>query len=251
MMMWAQGARGEIKAGGLLFGLTACRWRLGKQPRGAFSLPRADALKRLAKTIGAGRLKDRNKMERRLGGIQARHSSVRAMYEVGLRDTPEGDRLFWQVKEDRQNWRKLREGSYMLRTNLKADTAEQLWSHYIQLTEAEASFRALKRHLSIRPSSVPSTRAAGQGPRHGGISRLRTMGDAQADRRLSSRDAKRSISRTSGTIWRLTRGARSQQPTATHTSQHIRGQTACVQAGPTLPHGRTRQRISHRWPKRA
>ena len=90
-------------------------------------------------------------MERRLGGIQARHGSVRDMYEVALRDTPEGVRLFWQVKADRQNWRKLREGSYMLRTNLKADTAEQLWSQYMQLTEAEAVFRALKSELSIRP----------------------------------------------------------------------------------------------------
>ena len=39
----------------------------------------------------------------------------------------------------------------MLRTNLQADTAEQLWSKYMQLTEAEASFRALKSELSIRP----------------------------------------------------------------------------------------------------
>ncbi len=119
--------------------------------RKRFSSRMEDALKRLAKTIAAGRLKDRNKMERRLGGIQARHGSVRDMYEVALRDTPEGVRLFWQVKADRQNWRKLREGSYMLRTNLKADTAEQLWSQYMQLTEAEAVFRALKSELSIRP----------------------------------------------------------------------------------------------------
>jgi len=119
--------------------------------RKRFSSRMEDALKRLAKTIAAGRLKDRNKMERRLGGIQARHGSARDMYEVALRDTPEGVRLFWQVKADRQNWRKLREGSYMLRTNLKADTAEQLWSQYMQLTEAEAVFRALKSELSIRP----------------------------------------------------------------------------------------------------
>ena len=119
--------------------------------RKRFSSRMEDALKRLTKTIAAGRLKDRNKMERRLGGIQARHGSVRDMYEVALRDTPEGVRLFWQVKADRQNWRKLREGSYMLRTNLKADTAEQLWSQYMQLTEAEAVFRALKSELSIRP----------------------------------------------------------------------------------------------------
>ena len=39
----------------------------------------------------------------------------------------------------------------MLRTNLQAGTAEDLWSRYMQLTEAEASFRALKSELSIRP----------------------------------------------------------------------------------------------------
>src|SRR6202021_2934631 len=34
---------------------------------------------------------------------------------------------------------------------LQADSAEQMWSMYMQLTEAEASFRALKSELSIRP----------------------------------------------------------------------------------------------------
>ncbi len=39
----------------------------------------------------------------------------------------------------------------MLRTNLQAGTAEELWSRYMRLAEAEASFRALKSELSIRP----------------------------------------------------------------------------------------------------
>ncbi|MGA8441093.1 MAG: hypothetical protein WB762_23060 [Candidatus Sulfotelmatobacter sp.] len=39
----------------------------------------------------------------------------------------------------------------MLRTNLQADSTEQMWSMYMPLTEAEASFRALKSELSIRP----------------------------------------------------------------------------------------------------
>ena len=110
-----------------------------------------DALKRLAKTIETGRLKDRNKMERRLGRIQASHPQVNDLYEVALRDTPEGVRLRWAIKEDRKLWRELREGAYMLRTNCQAGTAEELWSRYMQLTEAEASFRALKSELSIRP----------------------------------------------------------------------------------------------------
>jgi hypothetical protein len=55
------------------------------------------------------------------------------------------------MKEERKAWRALREGAYLLRTNVQADSAEQLWSQYMQLTEAEASFRALKSELSIRP----------------------------------------------------------------------------------------------------
>ena len=73
------------------------------------------------------------------------------LYKVALRDTAEGVRLHWSIKEDRQVWRGLREGAYMLRTNLQVGTAEELWARYMQLTEAEASFRALKSELSIRP----------------------------------------------------------------------------------------------------
>src|SRR6202049_2773825 len=122
-----------------------------KAIRNRFSNRMEDALKRLARTIEAGRLKDRNKMERRLGRIQARHPQVNDLYEVALRDTADGVRLHWAIKEDRRVWRGLREGAYMLRTNLQAGTAEELWSRYMQLTEAEDSFRALKSELSIRP----------------------------------------------------------------------------------------------------
>jgi transposase len=122
-----------------------------KAIRSRFSNRMEVALKGLEKTIAAGRLKDRNKMERRLGKIQARHPQVNDLYDVALKDRGEGVRLFWQMKEDRKNWRESREGAYLLRTNLKAERAEELWSKYMQLTEAEASFRALKSELSIRP----------------------------------------------------------------------------------------------------
>jgi transposase len=130
---------------------TAGRKEKERAIRNRFSARMEDALKRLAKTIETGRLKDRHKMERRLGKIQARHPQVNDLYAVALRDTAEGVRLFWQMKEDRKTWRDAREGAYLLRTNLQAETAEELWSKYMQLTEAEASFRALKSELSIRP----------------------------------------------------------------------------------------------------
>jgi transposase len=130
---------------------TAGRKEKEKAIRNRFSNSMETALTGLEKAIVTGRLKDRNKMERRLGKIQARHPQVNDLYDLALRDTAEGVHLFWQMKEDRKNWRESREGAYLLRTNLKADTAEELWSKYMQLTEAEASFRALKSELSVRP----------------------------------------------------------------------------------------------------
>ena len=130
---------------------TAGRKEKEKAIRGHFSSRMQRALQALEKTIATGRLKDRNKMERRLGRIQARHPQVNDLYDLELRQTAEGVRLFWQMKEDRMAWRQSREGAYLLRTNLAAATAEELWAKYMQLTEAEAAFRALKSELSIRP----------------------------------------------------------------------------------------------------
>jgi transposase len=130
---------------------TAGRKEKEEAIRKRFSTSMEAALQRLQKTIASGRLKDRNLMERRLGKIQARHPQVNDLYEVTLQDREEGVRLVWKMKEDRKAWRESREGAYLLRTNLKAENAQELWAKYIQLTEAEASFRVLKSELSIRP----------------------------------------------------------------------------------------------------
>jgi transposase len=130
---------------------TAGRREKEKAIRERFCSRMEEALKRLEKTIATGRLKDRNRMERRLGKIQAWYPSVNDLYEISLRETGGGVRLFWHMREDRRRWHESREGAYLLRTNLQADTPEELWSKYMQLTEAEASFRALKSELSIRP----------------------------------------------------------------------------------------------------
>jgi hypothetical protein len=133
--------------------------RKEKAIRSRYSSRMEDALKRLARTIQTGRLKDRKEIERRLGGTQARHPQVNDLYAVALREMPQGIRLQWEIKEERKLWRGLREGAYMLRTNIEAATAEELWSRCMQLTEAEASFRALKSELSIRPLFTRRSRA--------------------------------------------------------------------------------------------
>ena len=96
--------------------------------RKRFSTRMEEALRRLQTTIAERRLKDRNKMERRLGKIQARHSQVKDLFEVTLRDTPAGVGLVWEMKAEGKVWRDLREDAYLLRTNLQADSAEEMWS---------------------------------------------------------------------------------------------------------------------------
>jgi len=44
-----------------------------------------------------------------------------------------------------------REGSYLLRSNIKGDDPGKLWRLYLQLVEIEQAFKELKNDLSIRP----------------------------------------------------------------------------------------------------
>src|SRR6202171_2679118 len=83
---------------------TSGRKEKEKAIRHRFSNSMETALSGLEKAIVAGRLKDRNKMERRLGKIQARHPQVNDLYDLALRDTAEGVRLFWRRKGDRKKW---------------------------------------------------------------------------------------------------------------------------------------------------
>jgi transposase len=130
---------------------TAARQQKEKAIRSRFSARIEEALGRLAKRVREGRLKDRNKIERQIGKIQARHPQVADLYQMDVEETSQGLRFAWKLVKDCQAWQQLREGAYLLRTNLQAGSAEQLWNQYIQLTEAEAAFRVLKSELLIRP----------------------------------------------------------------------------------------------------
>ena len=130
---------------------TTARKEKEKAIRSRFSNRIEEALGRFQSRVEKGRLKDRNKIERQLGRIQARHPQVADLYRMQVRETSEGLRLHWELIADRSSWQELREGAYLLRTNLTGERAGQLWQKYIQLTEAEAAFRALKSELLIRP----------------------------------------------------------------------------------------------------
>ena len=119
--------------------------------RRRFSTRLEDRLRGLAHRVAVGRLKDRGKIERVLGRLQAAYASVADLYEMAVRAEDGQLRLHWRLIEDRRAWRDAREGAYLLRTNLQGQTVAELWTKYIQLTEAEAAFRALKSELAVRP----------------------------------------------------------------------------------------------------
>ena len=130
---------------------TAGRKEKEKAIRSRFVAKIEKALRGLDKRVAEGKLKDRFKMERNLGRIQASHPQVADLYEMAVEETKAGTRLVWRQKPEQQQWLQAREGAYLLRTNLTADTAAELWKKYIQLTEVEAAFRTLKSELAIRP----------------------------------------------------------------------------------------------------
>ena len=60
------------------------------------------ALTGLEKQVRLGKLKDRNKMERRLGAIRARHSRVADLYQTAIVEAEGKLKLDWKIREDRR-----------------------------------------------------------------------------------------------------------------------------------------------------
>lgn len=106
---------------------------------------------KLAFAVSSGRLKDDKKIHIKIGKILGRYPSAAKLYEAGLRQENGTSVLRWSVLQDRLALRQLTEGAYLLRTNLKDTALEKLWDIYIQLTEAEAAFRAIKSEMLVRP----------------------------------------------------------------------------------------------------
>jgi transposase len=97
---------------------------------------------------------ERDQLLLKLGAAKAEAGRAYGWVEVQLPkpEQPVNAETFtfrWRKDKLRQAMR--REGRYLLRSNLPAEDPALLWQHYVQLTEIEAVFRALKSDLAIRP----------------------------------------------------------------------------------------------------
>jgi transposase len=96
----------------------------------------------------------RAQVERQIGRMLEQHSRAAGKYVVRVEETDtvaSGLRLVVEQNNAWSEWAELSEGCYLLRTNVKNWSDEDLWRTYIQLTDAEAAFRIQKSELSIRP----------------------------------------------------------------------------------------------------
>ncbi|MGH9328345.1 MAG: hypothetical protein ACRD2B_16880 [Terriglobia bacterium] len=57
----------------------------------------------------------------------------------------------FQLDQEKLKKVELRDGHYLLRSNLVGEDPSVLWERYIQLTQIEAAFKTLKSELGLRP----------------------------------------------------------------------------------------------------
>jgi transposase len=120
-----------------------------------FSKRIEEGLQSLAQRIEKSKtLLDRGQLERQIGRLLERNSRAAARYSIALSEDPSVAakvKLQWSQRTEWDDWAKLSEGTYILRSNIQDWTDEELWKTYIQLSEAEAAFRIQKSDLCIRP----------------------------------------------------------------------------------------------------
>jgi transposase len=110
----------------------------------------------IATAAAEGRLKDPEQAGRRIGRLLGANSRAAGCFDVrvGPLDPPQGKTrlvIQWSKKTEWQDWARLSEGCYLLRSNLVGHAAAELWQTYMQLVDAEAAFRTCKSELVLRP----------------------------------------------------------------------------------------------------
>jgi transposase len=107
-------------------------------------------LVRLAHHVETGKVRDKQKIERRIGRLLEQNSRAASLFTVTVQ---EDSRLSIHVKKNEERWQWALDtgGSYILRTNWTESDPKVLWNTYIQLTEVEDSFRTEKHDLEMRP----------------------------------------------------------------------------------------------------
>ena len=147
--------RGPDAAETFLLCRSASRVEKEKAMHERFSLRIEERLQSLSRRIAKStRALDRGVIERQIGRLLERNSRAAARFAVTITEDENlasGLKLHWTQRPEWNDWARMSEGTYILRSNIHDWTDEALWKTYVQLTEAEAAFRIQKSDLCIRP----------------------------------------------------------------------------------------------------
>jgi transposase len=97
---------------------------------------------------------DRAQVDQQVGRLLGRNTRAAGGFDIRIQrasDRPGRLRVIWTRRPEWQRAVRLREGAYVLRSNVAGLTPEQFWKTYVQLTEAENAFRMHKSDLRLRP----------------------------------------------------------------------------------------------------
>jgi transposase len=110
------------------------------------------SLNKLVAQAETGKLKDRQKVERRIGRLLEQNSRAAALFTVTVAEGSD-NKLNITVRRNEERYQKALDsgGSYILRTNWMESDPKTVWDTYIKLTEVEDSFRTEKHDLGMRP----------------------------------------------------------------------------------------------------
>lgn len=110
-------------------------------------------LGKLSATVSAGRLKDADKVQQRIGRLSERWPAAWRFVQMQVSSDPSGraTEVKWTYRQDKLRSALARDGAYLLLSDQTDWSAEQLWATYMQLAQAEDAFRSMKSHLLLRP----------------------------------------------------------------------------------------------------
>jgi hypothetical protein len=108
-------------------------------------------LEKIKASCETGRITSVQTAERRVGRLLQANARAASLFTITVGMSGAAVTIAWQISDAPEDWARLSEGCYMLRSNISDWTPEELWQTYIQLTEAEAAFRVHKDDLNLRP----------------------------------------------------------------------------------------------------
>ena len=106
-------------------------------------------IEKLAQRVASQKLVKPNKINQAIGRLKERYPRVARYYK--LCHDPKTATLVAQFDADKHRKAEQLDGCYLLKTDRKNLSADELWRIYTLLTRAENAFRDMKTPLAIRP----------------------------------------------------------------------------------------------------